>query len=87
MSEVSSPTPPGHTDSMLRLRPPVQTDLDLLTGGDSPSAEFGARSARTAPAPADLADALTVLSDDGRVIGDVGRIGTGGVPLRHPVTR
>lgn len=58
---------------MALLRPQRAGDLPLLTGGQSPFDEFGPRSPRPQPAPAELdgAGALTVVDDTGEVAGEV----------------
>jgi len=55
------------------LRPQEPADLPLLAGGESPFDEFGPRSGRTDPRPAEL-DApggLTIVAEDGQVAGTV----------------
>jgi len=58
---------------MIQLRPQDPLDLPLLAGGESPFDEFGPRSPRTAPSPAELVEqgGLTVLNEDGQVAGMV----------------
>jgi RimJ/RimL family protein N-acetyltransferase len=58
---------------MITLRPQQLDDLFLLTGSESPFDDFGPQATRSVPAPAkfDDAGALTVVSDDEQVAGDV----------------
>ena len=59
---------------MIRLRPQIEADLPLLTGGGSPFDDFGPPAPPSAPRPAgmDGDGALTVVTDDGQVAGSVG---------------
>lgn len=55
------------------LRPQRLEDLPLLTGGDSPFDDFGPSAPRGAPVPCrmDGDGALTVVTEDGQVAGEV----------------
>lgn len=55
------------------LRAQEPADLPLLTGGASPFDDFGPRAVPTSPQPPSLdgAGGLTVVTEDGRVAGDI----------------
>jgi RimJ/RimL family protein N-acetyltransferase len=64
----------GHTERVpVTLRAQEPTDLPLLTGGDSPFDDFGPRAVLTSPQSPSLdgAGGLTVVTEDGRVAGDI----------------
>lgn len=62
-----------HNPGMVVLRSQRPDDLLLLTGADSPFDGFGPAAPRNAPAPCAMESdgALTVLTDDGQVAGEV----------------